>query len=269
MSKTITVNEAISKGKKTLVYLPMAVILAVIIFGFSLYQMKIVPGWSIFITFIFGFLSGWLTWSYFVNKWKIWAYENVRNVNELRRKAIREKLIWESDSWFEKTEFINSEQKIKLTSLEQKFLEKDIYQDDPAVPKETLIFYSKTTLLFLLAISFGIIALGIYFLLDENYLFLILIIIGLYLVYDQLSKLKDTEPQIIINDKGIKLKNEKLVSWRKIHNDEVFAKSNGKSSTNYLAFNNEMIDIDELTIKMKDLEKLLHVYRARFENKKN
>lgn len=59
---------------------------------------------------------------------------------------------------------------------------------------------------------------------------------------------------------------KKIVSWNKIHHDRVFAQTSGKRSTNYLIFNSEMTDIDELTIKFDDLENLLHVYRARFEN---
>ncbi|MBF4518812.1 hypothetical protein IRZ71_20850 [Flavobacterium sp. ANB] len=266
MENTITVNEAISKGKIRLVHLPMIVIIGIIILGFILYYMKIVPGCSIPITFVLGFLCGWLTWSYFVNKWKIWAFENVRNVNELRRKAVDQKLIWENDSWFEKTEFKSLSQKIKLEELEKKFLENDVYKDDISIPKETLIFYSKNTLIFLLIISLGLISLGVYFLWEKEYFAIFISAFGFYMAYEQIKKLSDNDPQIIINDKGIQLKNKKLKSWSKIYNDRVFTRSSGKNSRNYLSFNNEMIEIDDLSIKFDELETLLHVYRVRFEN---
>ncbi|OIV43955.1 hypothetical protein [Flavobacterium johnsoniae] len=266
MKKTVTVNEAISKGKITLVYLPMAVMVVIITLGITLSVYDLVPGWTIPITFILGTLLGWITWSYFVNKWKVWAYENVRNVNELKRKAINQKLIWKSDSWFEKTEFKNSEQEAKLQLLQKKFLEKDVYKDDINVPKETLIYYSKTSIYFALAVSVGIILIGIYLVLEAEYWSLILILIGLYLAYDQFTKLKNNNPQIVINDKGIKLRDEKLVSWKNIHDDNVFNQSSGRDSANFLSFNNVMVEIDELDIKFEELEHLLHVYRVRFEN---
>ncbi|WP_316635743.1 hypothetical protein [uncultured Flavobacterium sp.] len=265
MEQTVTVKEAIQKGKVRLVHLPILIIFGIIILSFVLNAKEIVPGWIIPVGFVIGFLCGWLTWSYFVNKWKIWAFENVRNVHELKQKAIDQKLIWESDSWFEKTEFKSDKQKSKLKLLEKKFLEKDIYDDDLSVPKETIIFYSKTTLVFLLSFNLVVFSIGIYFLLKQEYLVSILFLIGIYLAYNQIKKLRDNEPQIIINHKGIKLKNNKLISWSKIHNDRVFNRTRGKNSTNYLAFNNEEIEIENLTIKFEELENLLHVYRVRFE----
>ena len=88
---------------------------------------------------------------------------------------------------------------------------------------------------------------------------------GLYLSYEQFKKLKDKSPQIVINDKGIKLKSEKLIYWNKIYNDRVYSQSNGKRSTSYLAFNDEKIEIDDLEIKFEKLENLLHIYRVRYE----
>ncbi|MGE6354452.1 hypothetical protein ACQKCJ_11345 [Flavobacterium sp. NPDC079362] len=266
MEKEITVDEALQKGRTKLVHLPMLVTFAIIISSIVLSVNEIVSSWIILIGFLAGFICGWLTWSYFVNKWKVWAFENVRNVRELKRKAIEQKLIWKSDSWFEKTEFKSFEQKTKLKALEKKFLEKDIYEDDITIPKETLIYYSKTSLVFLLIISLGMTSLGIYFVLEKDYIMSFLILIGLFLGYNQIKKLRDNDPQIIINDRGIKLKSEKIVSWNKIHDERVFTQKGGRNSTNYLAFNDQMIDIDELTVKFDELDKMLKVYRVRFEN---
>jgi hypothetical protein len=80
-----------------------------------------------------------------------------------------------------------------------------------------------------------------------------------------LKKYFDKSPQIIINSEGIKLKKTDLTPWNQIHNDRVFNESHGKSSTNYFAFNNEKIAIDNLDVKFDILENLLQVYRVRFE----
>ncbi|MRX67698.1 hypothetical protein SAMN06265349_10567 [Flavobacterium resistens] len=266
MTETVTVEQALKKGRWQLKHLPMIVTFGIIGGGIYLSYAKIFEGWIIPVGFVLGFLSGWLVWSYFVNQWKIWAFENVRNVHELQRKAVEEKLIWESGSWFEKTEFKNYQQKQKLKQLEKKFLEKDIFKDDISVPKETVIFYSRIAILFLLVLSLVMNISGIYFLYEKEYLGLFLLGVGVYLTYDNVKKLRDKSPQIIINAEGIKLKDEKLVKWNNIRNDRVFTEIRGKNSTTYLAFNHEKIDIGELDIKTQDLEKMLHVYRVRYEN---
>jgi hypothetical protein len=265
MSKNVSVKQALRRGRWELKYLPMIATFGCIGGGFFLENKKIFGGWIIPFGFLFGFVIGWLLWSYFVMEWKIWAYENVRNINELQRKAVEEKLIWNKGSWFEKTEFKNYHQKQKLKQLEKKFLEKDVFKDDISVPKETIISYSRITILGLLILFFGCSFLGIYLLVGKEYFGLILLFFGLYLSFNQIKKLRDKAPQIILNDKGIKLKKENLIPWNRIYNDRVFTQSNGKSSNSYLAFNDEKIAIEELSITFEQLENLLHVYRVRYE----
>lgn len=168
MKETVTVEQALSKARWQLKYLPMIVTFSCIGGGFYFSYVKIFEGWIIPLGFVFGFLSGWLVWSYFVNYWKIWAYENVRNIHELQRKAVEEKLIWQSGSWFEKTEFKDYQQKEKLKQLQKKFLEKDIFKDDILVPTETVIFNSRITILFLLLVYLIINLVGIYFLNEKK-----------------------------------------------------------------------------------------------------
>jgi len=265
MTNSITVEQALSKGRWQLKHLPMIVTFAIIGIGFYLSYAQIFEGWIIALGFISGFVSGWLVWSYYVNRWKIWAYENVRNVHELQRKAVEEKLIWKSGSWFEKTEFKDYEQKQKLKYLEKKFLEKDVYKDDISVPKETIIYNSKIIILFSLLLGLGMLVMGIYLLHEEHYFGFFFIGLSVYSAYTQIKKLLDKGPQIIINAEGIKVKDEKLVKWKNIKNDRVFVETRGKNSTTYLAFNDEKINIGELDIKTKKLENLLHVYRVRYE----
>jgi len=265
MEGLVTVEQALSRGRWQLKYLPMIATFGCIGFGFFLSNQEIFGGWIIPTGFVVGFSLGWILWSYFVIEWKIWAYENVRNIHELQRKAVEEKLIWNSGSWFEKTEFRNYEQKQKLKQLEKKFLEKDVYKDDISVPKETIIYYSRKAILLMLVVFLGLGFFGVFLLFEKEYLGLLFLGIGLYYSFDQSKKLRDKSPQIVLNDKGIKLKNENLVSWNKIFNDRVFSESNGKSSTNCLAFNEEKIEIDDLTIEYEELENLLHVYRVRYE----
>lgn len=267
MRESITVKQALSKGKIKLVYIPLLLLLSSIGIGVYLISFKSWDGWVITGFIVFGFLLSWLTWSFFVVEWKIWAFENVRNVHELKRKAIEQKLIWPDGSWFNKTEIINHEQKQKLKQLEKKFLEKDVYHDDINVPKETAIYFSKTTMIIEFIVGVFMTASGIYFYMTDSsgYFWILFPLIGVYSFYSCLKKYFDKSPQIIINNEGIKLKETTLMAWNQIYNDRVFNESHGKSSTNYFAFNNEKISIDNLDIKFDELENVLHVYRVRFE----
>lgn len=263
----VTVDEALKKGRIKLVYLPMLITFGIIGFGFYLSSENIFGGWIILVGFLVGFVLGWLSWSYFVIDWKIWAYENVRNMNELQRKAVKEKLIWNSGSWFEKTEFKNYQQKQKLKQLEKRFLEKDIFYDDLSIPKDTIVYYSKSKTIFEIIIGICVVGLGGYILYNDetDFYWIFLIAIGVYLLFISIKKCSNKSPQIILNSKGIRLSNCNEVPWEKVFNDEVLTESNGKSSNSYLSFNDEKISIDDLDITISELEKLLQVYRVRFE----
>lgn len=267
MKNNVTVKKALQKGRIQLVFLPIAILIGCVLISVYLKKVQMMDNWTVISGGIIGVLLAWLTWSYLVVGWKIWAYENVRNVNELKRKAIEQNLIWKDGSWFERTEIKNYEQKQKLKQLEKKFLEKDVYKDDLNVPKETLVFYSKSNLAFELAISLFIIASGgyLYYIDKTIWLALIMVVIGGYSLYSWYKKTKEKSPQIILNDQGITLKESGFFSWEDIENDRVYTKSKGKTSTTCLAFNYEEIEIDELDIDAEDLENLLHVYRVRFE----
>ena len=89
MKREISVNDAIKRGQ-LIVNLPVFIFL----FGFPilswyLSNQNIIPEWGIIVAVGCGFLFSWLIWSYMITKWRIWAFENVRNVHELKKKAIQ------------------------------------------------------------------------------------------------------------------------------------------------------------------------------------
>lgn len=88
MREEITVNEALKKGRIKLIYLPISIIVGFIGLGLLFKENQFIGEWILLLSLIAGIVLAWLTWSYFVNDWKIWAYENVRNIHELQRKAV-------------------------------------------------------------------------------------------------------------------------------------------------------------------------------------
>ncbi|MEC4005263.1 hypothetical protein OX283_011390 [Flavobacterium sp. SUN052] len=271
MRETVTVAQAISKAKWT-INTPSLIILFGMFFGsIILYTEKYFNGWIIALGSILGIVFAWLFWSLSIVKWKIWAFENVRNVHELKRKAIQNNLIWKDDSWFNKTEIINYEQKQKLKRLEKKFLEKDVYYDDSSVPKETIVNFSKGGIVFGFVFGIGAIVLGIYTFLQErnNYFILLFVAFGLYFLFITIKKATSNEPQISINSLGIKLAKKDFMDWHYITDDFVESRRSGKYTQNFLRFEfhnqHHEIQIDDLNTNSDKIEKLLHVYRVRYE----
>ena len=271
MRETVTVVQAISKAKWTINFPAITILFVISIGSVFLYSFKYFEGWIMALGFVLGLVFAWLYWSLNIVKWKIWAFENVRNVHELKRKAIEKNLVWKDDSWFNKTEIINYEQKQKLKQLEKKFLEKDVFYDDRSVPKETIVNFSKGGIIFGFVFAIGAIALGIYTFLQEkdNYFMLLFVAFGLYFLFITIKKANSNEPQIILNSLGIKLAKKDFMDWHYITDDFVESRRSGKYTHNFLRFEfhnqHQEIRIDDLNTNSDKIENLLHVYRVRYE----
>jgi hypothetical protein len=274
MKANITVNEAISKGRFTLILVPIIILFGCFFVSIFLVIEKYFEGWIVVVGFLVGFLLAWLFWSFSVTKWRIWAFENVRNVHELKRKAIQNNLIHKDGSWFEKTEIRNHEQKQKLKYLEKKFLEKDVYHDDINVPKETTIGYSKGQMAFGLVAGFGFLAYSVYayFVKDFNSIqILIFLGIAIFFLFFNGKKLLSKKNQILINSKGIQFEKTDFMNWEFISNERIDIRRSGKYVHHYLILDfhsqQQEIRIDELNTSYNKLDHLLQVYRVRFEKK--
>lgn len=67
-------------------------------------------------------LTMWLTRTTMISGWKRWAYTNVDDVAELKKKALEQKILYPEDHFLTKTEFQTSAYKQKLAQLESKLL---------------------------------------------------------------------------------------------------------------------------------------------------
>lgn len=207
-------------------------------------------------------------WSLNVVKWKIWAYENVRNVNELKRKAIEQNLIWNDSSWFNKTEIINAKQKQRLIELEEKFLIEDEFFDDEAIPEETLIYFPKFNNYLELGISFLILALAIYLSLIEekefNIVGYILLAVSLYFFIPVLKKITSKKPQLTTSSKHICF-TEYCFDWKDI--DDAYVISDQNENLIYISISNvtDTFNLEGLDKNSVEIEHLINVYRVRFE----
>lgn len=273
MSSSVSVEEAISKGKR-MVTIPSVVVLFVVIFiCIYLGSERILPFWIAPGGFVFGIIAAWLYWSVMITRWRLWAFENVRNVHRLKRRAVQERLIWKDGHILEKTEFRSGADKQYWESLQDKFKHKDNFDDDLAVPEETSIVFSKFKIYFKFFLALFFVAVGIFLMKVgtsfEIVLAGLMIGLGAFIGFTAYKQMLNKDPQIIINAKGIKVAGFDFHRWAEISNEDVLRKGSGKHQQFFLVYDHinqpVKIKIDELDTNMRKLDNLLFIYHGRFE----
>lgn len=269
----VSVDEAIARGHRMVTYPVTAIFIVVMTVSFYLVFQEIVPVRVGGLGVAASLLLSWLYWSFIVTKWRLWAFENVRNVHELEKRAEQEKIIWSIKGVFEKTEIRSVAEQEKWTLLQEKFKQADVYYDDITVPYETLIYFSKGKKVFEIILGIVFLAIGLYItIINEEYFGLIAVIGGLLLLYTGIRDVTNNEPQIMIDHRGIKTAKTDFAEWKDIRSEEIVQERSGKSVQYYLVYSHlkglEKVNIDSLDINQKTLNNLLRVYRVRSENRR-
>ena len=69
-------------------------------------------------TFPISWVFAWLTWSVLTPRWRLRAYQNVDDIDELIRLAVAGRIIWPDGHVLGRTEIMSAEQKTKLGEIE-------------------------------------------------------------------------------------------------------------------------------------------------------
>lgn len=276
MREQISVDKAIKRGH-LIVNVPVFLfIIGCPSLAFYLLKQNLIPVWGMVIAIPIGFILAWFIWSFMITKWRIWAFENVRNVNELKKRAIQEKLIWNDRSIFEKTEIRTHEDNEQLKNLEKKFEIEDEYKEDYSLPIKTEIYYSKAYNYVEIGSCILVISVGIYCFtsgeIKQYVLGAIMTGIGLCGAIKESRKAISNKPQIIIDTKGIQTIKVGFTKWSDILNEEVIQEGFASSAKSYLTYyydeeGFEKVEIDSLNVTHRALENILRTYRIR--NNKN
>ncbi|MEP7318415.1 MAG: hypothetical protein ABI921_06730 [Panacibacter sp.] len=82
MFETVTVDEAIKKRHRMVTYPVIAII--VILNGFIFYSIfqHSIEGWYSVTGILLSIAIAWLYWSIMITRWRLWAFDNVRNVHD-------------------------------------------------------------------------------------------------------------------------------------------------------------------------------------------
>lgn len=266
----LPVYKAIRNGKRILVYVPMTIFLSLMLGGAFLCAYFDAP-WPFLVGFPLGFVLAWLYWALRVTSWKIWAFGHVRNVHELKMKAIRYKVLHPDDSFFGRLAFQTASQRAALLELESKFQQQDILQDDASVPPETQINYSRKSTILALFLGILAVAAGDYILLHNHrnpwgYMAgsFVLAIVFLNIAWKQLAQRK---PKIILNASGIQLYNHPFVGWASVDRVTIVKRQNENQHHYWLDIVTDHgrinMELTNLSCSPDVLDHLLQVYRAR------
>lgn len=278
----LTVNKAIKKGHQMVNYPIFAIM--IIGFGITFYLLTIkTNGLFTGMIGISTFATMWLWWSIQITRWKILAFSNVRNVHELKRKAIEQQLIWNDDSWFNKTEIWSSEQIDKWQEIEYKFLSEDEFETihDNGDTNNSTVVKNSVALKWVYSIMTLACSILAYIFICDNEIFLSIVLIGVAIFGGAflLPKILDDTPQIILTNEGIKFKDAEMVSWNEVENASVILQGRGRSSqwflnVEYLSKDSngkfgKYIDLSNFQPSPGKIEELIKIYRQREMRSKN
>lgn len=271
----VTVKQALKKGQIT-VNIPVFIIMFGVmcsLFYFS--SIKRIPFYFTPLSFVIGPFCGWIFWSFAIVKWKLWAFKNVRNRHELKQKAIRVGLIWNDDSFFNKTEIWTKFQKEEWKKINKKFEQNDVIKDNLSVPFETIIKYSKLLFWFNISGIIFLLSFSCYLYIDEKEVSLTILLFLIYAVYLIYSTVKRSKKNLFIklNEKGIQTNDADFLTWSKIRRINVYRDGFGKSTRYFLKFSykkngenfEEKLNLMYYTSNFEEIEDLIKIYKNRYK----
>lgn len=259
----VTLNKAILRGHLT-VNIPVLIILFGLPFLFSyLETKKVILLYQKNILIPSSFILAWLYWSFVIVKWKLWAYKNVKELDELKLLAVKQGLIWQDGSFFEKTEIKTKSEKQKLLNYENDFYNSIDFE---LKDRRIIVFFSKRKTFLSTLLSILFLLFGLFLIVKSNesitvHVFGIICctIFGLFCLID-IKNFLNRKPQIVISKNGIELNNGKVYKWNEIKNEKIITESTLKYLTFEHLFGSEKILLNDLDTNEIQIEKLIIMY---------
>ena len=124
--ETLTVDQAVARGSRIVNWPVRAALVApALLYFLGRRRLESALGEHTFGLIVFAFfavcfVAAWLWWSVQVPKWRLWAYERVADISELKRKAILAGLTWPDGSIFARTEIKSLQHAARERELEER-----------------------------------------------------------------------------------------------------------------------------------------------------
>ncbi|SDD97865.1 hypothetical protein SAMN05216464_103224 [Mucilaginibacter pineti] len=289
----ISVDHALNKGREMLLWPRILLIIGLFIFLFplTLFFIALKDGpvfsrnlWLVFgavllFTFVIGFFLPFLFLSKRTTRWKLWAFAQVNDVQELKKAARRAALCTGYGTFMDRLQIQSAGEREQWRRLQERTDAPGIFIDDPETPAETTIYYNRTLLI--IHILLGLMLMGVGIVVECNafrpgtskvvsFFGALLILLPLYLVVRTLQNLIKHQPRIIFSSKGIYTVETGFQSWDHIIDISLEIINQGRRGVKHV-FNFRYADsfahIDVTAYsKRNQLESLVRVYRGRYQN---
>lgn len=279
--ETISVDVAIKKGRWLLFWSPLLVFFGTMGLGY-VFIIYFTAGDVIWINILLAFAQILLPfaimiiyYSLMLSRWRIWAFTNVRNVHELKRRAILAQIYPKDGSFFWRLEIKTAEQKRIIETLNNKFQRPDIFEEDYSIPFETTYSYSKADRFLYLLFSIGTASCAVFLFSGSEVVFGLLLAGGSIIFgVTAYKRFNANEPLLTLSNDGITTIEEGFHPWNSIQNEQIILVNAGQSSSYKLSY-----DVDGKAVEMSlmglprlvspNIDHVLRTYRDRYEASKS
>ena len=288
----ISVDAAITKGRQMLLLprivlviglffflFPITLILIGVFEGppFTINIWLVCIGITIFCFVVFFYLP-YLFWSKRTTRWKLWAFDNVDDVHELKIMATEAHLCPAYGTVMDKLQIQSAEEREQWRNLQDRFNFRSAFIDDPEIPARTEVFYSKVhlTINILFALLFVVIGSVIEYLTithdGQTSLKIIAALVALvpiFLIFKSVQRMIKKQPELVLDDQGLFTEQSGFLTWDLIFNEKVTRVYKGKGGVKVtFSFQHPgdivHIDISDFNISKGRLERLIRVYKGRY-----
>lgn len=276
----VSVDEALKKGRWLLFWVPIIILFGctgLFVSAFLYLTAGDVIWVNIVCTIAILSLPAFICFLYFffmLPRWRIWAFSNVRNVHELKNRAILRQIYPKDESFVWRLVIMNAEQKQQIHELQRRFDVLDEFVDDPSIPSEITYSYSPLLSFCYLLFSIASLSLTLVFLFSkELWVSLLLIVSTIVLVKMTYQRYKlNGQPLLKISNDGISTIENGFFPWRDIENEHVFFASAGQASYYGVSFE---VHGQKMTMSMKEItglstykiDHVLRTYRGRYQSR--
>jgi hypothetical protein len=233
LESKITVEAAIKRGRLIILSSTMFCLIGIIITTFLLATNKIIPFWIFIASFIYAPVLASVMHNMIVRKWALWAFKNVEDLYELKRRAFEETFIYANEKRFNNVKrYYSKKNQLEWNLILERFKVGPVFIDDYTIVEEAQIYYTRDV---------------------EN--------------------VQNPTAQIILNDKGIYTIFTGFYKWSEIKSEQLITKIGRSSKSHHFFYEHpkgsRILNIDRFDIDPYRFTRLLKIYRGRNEVKNN
>lgn len=268
MNTIYTVDQAIRRGRIRLFMGALAIWLGII---FTCLFLGSINYWIPVLGIPIATPIAFLYWQYATVTWKIWAYENVRNIHELKADALKYNLIWGDGSFMQKLELKTALQKERIKKLERRFLQPDVFHDDISIRNKTEIYKAKSTPYIISGIGLLLIYIAVKELLTKPFAdtyphYFTTLPLGLYLLYRVYKDLRNKKPELTLSNEGVLSPQWGFIPWQHITATRTVLQGKQRQILEFHFHGGQRSIVLNLLGKNRiEIERIIKVYRMRYE----